>query len=60
MVLLATWHLQLLTVKHHNHRPAQPASWRLTQLLAAVLYAAWALLPEHILHQLGITYYPSK
>jgi hypothetical protein len=30
------------------------------QALAAVLYAAWALLPEPILHHMGITYYPNK
>jgi phosphatidylinositol glycan class P protein len=26
----------------------------------AVIFLAWALLPDHTLHQLGITYYPMK
>lgn len=29
-------------------------------VLLAAFFLLWAYVPEHVLHQLGITYYPDK
>ncbi|XP_062186110.1 phosphatidylinositol N-acetylglucosaminyltransferase subunit P-like [Phragmites australis] len=48
--------------RDHGPKPSEVYGFvgSITTVIATAVYLGWAYTPEHFLHSLGITYYPSK